>query len=406
MSKANKKNLAPKIISIIFALVLWIYVIDTINPEESRLIPNISVRLINVEELAKHQLAIKDHDDLKVRARVIGRREEINNISVEQIQVRADVKGYGAGTNNIPLEVVAPGNVEVNISPRFIRVDLENIIDVQKEVRVLTTGVPRENYVVGDLQYKPTRVTVSGPESDVNAVEYVSARLDTRDASRNFAVSLALKPVNNKGEEVTNVEIGTSHVEARLQIDMLKTVPVRPNLQLGIGDGYTVTNAKINPKEVVLRGQEDILKDIVEVTTEPLKIDNLSQDRAVEVKLKLPEGVVLHDNITVFISLNLEQITEATYKVSKDKIIFNNIDEKLKVDTSNMAENIDVKIVAFKSILDSIKEDDIKIAIDLKGLDANEYTIEPVVQLPHIGENDIKELQLNPKTINIKLVEK
>ena len=57
-------------------------------------------------------------------------------------------------------------------------------------------------------------------------------------------------------------------------------------------------------------------------------------------------------------------------------------------------------------MLDSIKEDDIKTEVDLSGLDANKYTIELVAQLPFTIEKNIKELHLNPKTIDIELIDK
>ncbi|MDI9476574.1 MAG: YbbR-like domain-containing protein [Natronincolaceae bacterium] len=401
------RNIAPKIVSILFALVLWIYVMNTFNPTEYRNFPGIPVRLMNVEELKEQKLAVKDNADFKARVKLIARRDELDKVLTEQIQIRADLRGYGEGINNIPLEVITPNNIKADVTPRFIRVELERIISEQREVKVITSGVPKDNFIIGNLEYRPTVVWIEGAESHVNLVKSVIAQLDVTGKSGNVVLNLPLKPVNNKNEEVTDVDIKTSHVDVSLSVDALKSVPIKPDLQITTEAGYAVTNIKINPTNITLRGQKELIDRVTEVITEPLKIDNLNQDRTLlNVKLDLPEGITLHKNVSVTIDLSLEKIEEATYKISKDGITFDNVHENLKVDMGDVSENINVRIIAPRDVLDSIKEDDIKIAVDLNGLDAGKYTVELAAQLPFVFEKDIKELYLNPKTVDIRLVDR
>ncbi len=406
MNKTGIRNLAPKIISILFALVLWIYVMSVINPRVSRDLVNVPVKLVNLEELKAQGLVLVGSEDFRVRVRLTGRRDEVFKISPEQIQIKADLRGYKLGVNNVPLEISAPNNIGIDVSPRFIRVELEEITKKQRDVKVLITGSPKKNYVVGNLDYKPTAIWIEGPESYVNSVENVVAKLDVTGETKNLLLSLPLKPVNSRGEEVPGVEVKTAYVDVSLSIDLLKSVPIKPDLQVTTGDGHVISNVEINPKEVILKGQEEILKGITEITTDIVQVENLATDQVIETKLKLPQGVTLQEEVPITVSISLQKVEEETYKIPKDKIIFNNLNEKLKVDKNNIPESVDVKVVALRSVLDSIKESDISIEVDLNELNANEYTIEPVVQLPFTIEKDVKELQLNPETINIKLVEK
>ncbi|QUH18905.1 CdaR family protein [Alkaliphilus sp. B6464] len=406
MNKTGIRNLAPKIISILFALVLWIYVMSVINPRVSRDLVNVPVKLVNLEELKKQGIVIVGSEDFRVRVRLTGRRDEVFKISPEQIQIEADLRGYKLGVNNVPLEISALNNIGIDVSPRFIRVELEGIIKKQRDVKVSITGSPKKNYVVGNLDYKPTAIWIEGPESYVNSVENVVAKLDVTGETKNLLLSLPLKPVNSRGEEVPGVEVKTAYVDVSLSIDLLKSVPIKPDLQVTTGDGHVISNVEINPKEVILKGQEEILKGITEITTDIVQVENLATDQVIETKLKLPQGVTLQEEVPITVSISLEKVEEETFKIPKDKIIFNNLNEKLKVDKNNIPESVDVKVVALRNVLDSIKESDISIEVDLNELNANEYTIEPVVQLPFIIERDVKEVQLSPETINIKLVEK
>lgn len=405
MKRRGNRNVAPKIISILFALVLWIYVMGT-NPSIYRNIANMPVKLMNVEELKEQGLAIKGSDDFRVKIRLKGRRDAVYEVSSDQIQIKADLRGYGSGINNIPLEVTVLNNIEMDVSPRFISVELEGIVSKQKEIKVITSGILKDNFVAGNLEYKPTTVWIEGAESYVNLVENVIADLDVTGRSKNVVLRLPLKPVNRKGEEVENVDVKAPHVDVSLSVDLLKSVPIKPDLQITTEAGYTVINVEVNPTDVVLRGQEELINEITEIITELIKIENLNHNKTLNVKLNLPKGVTLHEDIPIIIDLHLEKVEEATYKISKDKIIFSNVDEKLKVDTSDIPESINLRMVALKSVLDSIKESDIKIVVDLNELDANKYTIELVDQLPFIIGKDIKELYLNPETIDVKLIDK
>lgn len=399
------RDIAPKIVSILSALVLWIYVMGTLNPTEYRNFSNIPVKLINVEELKEQNLAIKGDTDFKVRVKLTGRRNEVSE-AAEQFQVRADLRGYRAGINNIPLEITVPNNVETDITPRFIRVELERIINEQKGVKVLMSGTPRDNFVVGELKYSPTTVWVEGAESCVNSVKNVIAHLDVTEKSENIELRLPLKPVNDKNEEVTNVDMGSSHADVSLLIDLLKSVSVKPDLQITTEAGYIVTDVEISPANVVLRGQKELIDGVAEVTTEPIKLEDLNRNKTLNVKLNLPEGVTLHKNTPIAVNLHLAKLGEATYKIGKDKIIFSNINERLEVNTENVPEDIHVRIVAPRDVLDSVKEDDIKILVDLNGLGADKYTIKLAAQLSFTLEKDVKELHLIPETIDVELVEK
>lgn len=405
MNKIGINNLAPKIISILFALIMWIYVMSAINPRVSRDMINIPVSLVNIEELKDQKLVLVGDQDFRVRVRLTGRRDEVYKVSADQIQVKADLRGYRLGTNNIPLEIFVPNsNIDVDISPKFIRVELEEVIRKSRDVKVLVTGNPKQNYVIGKPEYKPTVVWIEGPESYVNSVESVVANLDVTGESKQLALSLPLKPVNSRGEEVKNVDVKTSYVDVSLDIDLIKSVPIKLNEQITAAEGYSITNVDLNKNEILLRGEDELLGGITQIETELVELQNLTKNEKIEVNLKLPQGIELYEEEPILVDINVEKIEEKAIKIDKDKIIFKNLGENLRIDKGGIPESLDVIIVGLTNILDNIKEDDISIEVDLSELSADEYTIEPIVQIPFIIEKDVEQIYLNPKSINIKLI--
>lgn len=403
MNKTGIKNLAPKIISILFALILWIYVIGTINPRTSRNISNIPVKLENIEEIKNQGFVLVGDGDFTARVRLAGRRDEVYSVSSDQIELKADLRGYRLGTNNIPIEVSVPGNLDVDVNPRYIEVNLEEIIKKQRDVQVITSGIPKESFAVGELQYRPTVTWIKGPESYVNSVENVIAQLDITGVSDELLLSLPLKPVNSRGEEVPNIDVETSYTDISLSIDLLKTVSINPNYSINTTEDYEITNVEVNPKEITLKGQRQILSTISEISTELIELENITENKEIETKLDFPDGVTVQNDTDIIVDINVEPIEEKNFQISTDKIEFNNLSENLKIDTSNVPESLNVTITAVKDVLDRMNTDDIRAVVDLSGLNVDKYDIEPIIEISFNIRADIKDIKVDPEVINIEL---
>ncbi|ABR50386.1 YbbR family protein [Alkaliphilus metalliredigens QYMF] len=403
MSKFNKRNLTPKVLSILFALLMWIYVMGAINPRVTRDLSNIPVDLLYIDELRQEGLVLMDNEEFTVRVRLTGRRDEVYNVSLDQVRVRADLRGFRLGTNNVPVEVTAPNNVDVDYNPRFIRVELEEIVSKQKEVRVEVVGEPAEGYAMGNPQYRPTVVSVEGPESIVNSVEYVRATLNLNGERENVSVSLPLQALNSRGGEVTNVEVKTPYVDVDLQIDQMRTVTVEAVTDIQLAEGYRISNINVTPERVTLRGQADILAEIESIQTAPINISNLQEDRTVEAILVLPEGVTVVGDNDVTVTITVERVAERVFTLERDKVQFRNLANGLVVNQEAIPQTLEVTVTGPEDVVTEIQQENISIIVDLQGLDENEYTIEPIVSLPFNIQTQIDDISLNPTDIQITL---
>ncbi|MCC5911850.1 MAG: hypothetical protein JJT76_15635 [Clostridiaceae bacterium] len=405
MNKFYSRNVMPKVISIFFALTIWVYVMSEINPRITRDEQNIPVNFINIEEIREMGLVLKGSEEYTIRVRMTGRRDEVHGVTRGQIKATADLLGYRTGINNIPVEVSVPGEVDVDYSPKFIRVELEEIVSRQKPVNVTIEGTPRRGFLLGDVQYEPTVVWVEGAESLVNAVERVEATVRLSEEFQNISTQLTLRPVNSRGEEVKDVTLQTTRVNIQLPVDQLKTVEVVPVVQATTPEGYEINSINANPNTVTIRGQGEILEGINYVNTEAVTIDNITEDRNVTVDLDLPEGVSIVEADNINIRISIERIIEETYAISREDIIFKNLGDGLVVDKSNIPETVEVKILATESTMQTINRGDLEVVVDMESLEANDYTIEPVVNLPFLIERRIRGLQLIPSSINVRVID-
>ncbi|NLM04019.1 MAG: hypothetical protein GX214_03260 [Clostridiales bacterium] len=404
MTSFKSKNWTPKIISIFFALIIWLYVMSEINPKVIRNENNIPVHFLNVDEMQQNGLVVKGDTDYTINVRIIGRRDAVYRISRGQIKVTADLLGYQPGINTIPIEVEELENVEIDFNPKFIRVELEKLISKEKPVKVIVEGNPDDGFVMGELEYEPKAVWIDGAESLVNSVEYVGANMKLVGEGESLEKQLPLKPLNSRGEEVRNVTLGTSHVNVRLPIYLQKTVRINPQTEIQATTGYEIVDVKVNPATVVLRGQRDVLGTIDFIDTELLILDNISENTTRNVKLILPEGIITSDISEVSINIAVEEILEKTFNIRKEDINFKNIKEGYSLDLNDVPDTFEVRVLADEETLDQLELKDIKVTIDMKELEENEYTIQPILEIPYIIERKIKDVELIPGTVNIKVV--
>ncbi len=97
-------NTAPKLASLFFAVLLWIYVMDIENPETLRTFKDVPIQLINVEELQDSGLILINNQNYTVDVKVEGRRSDVLNVKKAEIGLTADLIGSGKGNNSVPIE--------------------------------------------------------------------------------------------------------------------------------------------------------------------------------------------------------------------------------------------------------------------------------------------------------------
>ncbi|SCZ02812.1 CdaR family protein [Alkaliphilus peptidifermentans] len=405
MNKFFTKNVMAKVLSILFALVMWIYVMSEINPEITTSYTNISVQLVGIEDIRQQGLVIMGEATPTVNIRVRGRRDEISKITQGDLRPVADVRGYGAGINSVPVEINTQANVALDHSPKFIRIELEEIVRQQKEVTLVVEGSPRTGYIFGKPDYKPTSVWIEGPESRVSMVNQIVTKLDADDAFQDITASLPLKALNSRGVEVIDVNIQTPYIDTFLQIDRLRTIKIEPNVEATVADGYQITGIEVFPEHIAIRGEENIVNSIVILETEILQLDNLTESIEINLPIIIPEGASPLDESEVTVNITVENVIEETYTIPTDNITFNNLTNGLKVDRESIPATFEVKVTATEGIIEVLEAKNFNLLVDLEDLEVGTHTVEPEVSLLRPFLDRISSMELVPPTFSIKIIE-
>lgn len=403
MSKLMNRNFAAKLISIFFAMILWLYVMSVVNPVITNEVLNVPAQLMNETILRQSNLAVFGQPEPAVRVRITGNRDQVQRITRDNIEVRVDLRGYSEGTNSIPIEVNVPAGVEVDWSPKFATIELERIVSKQKEVVVQIEGQPEEGYVLGEPQLRPNLVWVEGPESFVNSVENVVAQMSMNGMEENVSISLPLKALNSRGEEVTTVTVRTTLVDVFVPVDKLKLVGIDLDLEVETAEGYRILSIISEPVNITVRGQKDILAGINKLATEPYQLEGLTENAEVIIPIVFPNEVRAFDYENVTVRIDVEEVLEETYVVPREEFRTLNLATDLVVNQETLPERLEITISALASIMENLDPRTIQVIIDVDGLEEGVHQVNPRIQLPVHMENSVTISETAPENFEIEL---
>ncbi len=379
------RNTTPKVVSIIFALVMWLYVMGEVNPEMVIPLNNISVQLMNVEDLNKSGLVIMGQQDYTVSVRIAGRRNDVYKVSPQDIIARADLRGFHKGTNSIPVEISGPPYITVqDVSPKQLKINLDEIVVRQKPVSVVTIGNAPAGFEPGDAVVSPKEVMVEGPESIVNSITQLIAEIPITDQLKEINDRIPLKAVNEDGKTISGVQISQRYVEVTLPILPTKEVPIVLEFQGKPKDNYKVTAVKMNPETVRIKGQREKLDGVAEIKARTIDIAGIDKTTERNMNLLVPEGVtLLNDSKNFKVTLTVERVLSKEFTYLRDEIAIDNVEAGHSIDLIKVPDNILVRVEAVESVINTIQRNDLQLYINADDLTEGKYSTDIAVSTAH-----------------------
>ena len=87
----KRQDIIVRILCVVFAFGLWLYITNVENPTVTREVGGIEVRFINEDKLIENQNLILSHEqDVSVTLTIEGPSSDVYNIKAEDLRVEAD----------------------------------------------------------------------------------------------------------------------------------------------------------------------------------------------------------------------------------------------------------------------------------------------------------------------------
>jgi YbbR domain-containing protein len=285
------RNIGAKIVSLLFAFLLWLHVTAQQGENQSFRIPlvisGIPDSLTIVNEVPEYvEVTIRGPRSNLLKLRLFGR-----------LEAEVDLSKAVRGRNTIPLSA-AVLNLPEQIDPRAVTVDrpkllvlnFEKVITRSVPVRLAYRGkIPDDVIIEGSPVIIPSRVKITGASSVVSGIEVISTReIDVRGRRGEFSEEVELV----LGGRDVRVLPDKVLVEMFIHKRAIRTLANIPPTMLQDDESLELEYA---PRVVSLtiEGPEDIIK---EITTDDVSVIlDLTGKKAgtyiVEPEVIVPEGI-------------------------------------------------------------------------------------------------------------------
>ena len=280
-----------KIISVVIALILWVYVVNVINPPSSTTVTGVSVQLLNQEVLAASSLAIAGTDQYTVDVVVEGARSDVMALQADQVTATADLFGMSKGQNYLVVSVSVPEKLTVTeIRTNRIPVLIDELVSLQKPV-VIQVLDETAGYELGSLSIQPTEISVTGAKSIVDQVRSVRIQISQETLGETpSTLQLSAVAVDAEGGLIHNIRLSNAYVELTAARYQTKTVPLEVPLSGTPAPNMEIIEQDV-PREITIRGSAKSLETVDAIAAEPLSIQGLAQDTTLAVVPILPPEV-------------------------------------------------------------------------------------------------------------------
>ncbi len=388
-----KNNSKIKIISLLSAMVLWMYVMAIVDPEETKLFENIPVTITNKNELNERDLVIYPEQDLTTNIYVTGKLSNLKKVTKDDINVYGQINNPLEGNNEIYLKVSTSQRVNYDFKNPVMIVTLEKIISEDKSIKVDITGSGKNNVDNIMLQDNIDKVSISGPRSLVNKVKRVVGTVKVSGESNNFSQSIKLEPVDANGKVVEGVELEKDSVNVNIILLAQKTVPIILKLSDNSESGVNYT---MSQNTVTIKGKKDIVDSINDIETQPVKLSEILPGTSKDIYLQVPSGITIETKY-ITINKNSEENTLEEYTYTAKDIEIRNNTENIDKSKIKIPNSINVSIEYLQSE-GSINKDDIKLYIDL-----NEVSLEDnTCKIKYESIYEIEKINIDPDTVTIE----
>ena len=387
-------NLGLKILAVLVACVIWVFVVNVDDPEKTQSFSDVKVEIRNSDCFGVDKTFSVQEDTDKVRVWIKARESVLNRLQSKDFKVVADMRNVTLG-NAVPytLECTNSAITKANweCEPASMKIKIENVVQESFGVEVDTTGDPQEGYDVGATSIEEgDTINIAGAESLVNIIHKVSMSVSVNGISSDKTVKGNIVVRDKNGTDFTQSQmdklvfttssgdlIKDGILNARINLwKVQQTVKVKVGTYGTPAPGYRVSEVKVTPETISISGEEETLNELNgELSlSDMISVDGVSESFASD-NINLAD--YLKENYKDKLKLKSGTASTVSVRVIMEKMGTKKIDIPLSAITIKgrptdldmvltPADKITIEVAAVdESSLADISQSDIKAVLDL-----------------------------------------
>lgn len=292
------KNIKTKLFSVVIAVILWLYVVEIVDPSEKKTIVDIPITITNVSELSEAGYEIYPKENLHTDITIEGNLSEVQKLNKNNIHIFGTVANPVEGKNIVNLSTNISSRVSRELKDNTFVINLEKI--VTKKVPIKFEIPSSEKNEVSSIESTQDSMIISGPRSVIKDVEYLSGTIDFQNReSKTSKVERVKLTAYNENDMEMSVPLEKKYVNVEIKYNISRSLPVKIDYK---GDDYNINSYKVSPEKVVVRGSEEKLSNMDYIYTREITDEDMKNIGTKKFSLNTSNGVVIDGEDMVTIS--------------------------------------------------------------------------------------------------------
>lgn len=413
MKKNLTNNLFLKILSVVFAFILWLVVVNINDPDVTRLISGIPITIINEEKITGQGQGqiyyIESPSSQTGSVSVKGARSILDKLKPTDIKATVDfgnVSSVGAVTINYTLP---DGVTLVTKRTEVMRIVTEAMKTGTFDVSIVPEGSTADGYLIGNSKVSPSRVRITAPESVLNSIKNVEVEVDIDGMSTDIVSSATLHLYDGNGTEIAyedNSNITISATSLIVSIEMLRTQIKTLEIEVGgeVQDGYRFIGMNCDVTGVAVKGLPSKVLSFTTISipesSGQLDLSEVTEttEVTIDLNLYLPEGVTLlnESDRYVHVTLDVQPLYERDLYLSMSEIDMRNVPEDMDL-TFDTGTTVVARMEGLLEDIEALTIEELNPRVNLSGLNEGVHRLVVELNVPEGIE------QLNTTDVYISL---
>ncbi len=376
-------NVGLILLSLFLALLVWAAAVEEGNPtSERRFATRIPVTIVNTPpEMIAYGY---EPSDPQVYVTLRAPQSIWQTLEREDLEATVDLSGLPPGQHRLPIHVqVAREPVMVRqVDPEMLTLQLEYSAENVVPVDLRVAGNTALGYLARNPETNTLTATVRGPASLVEQVVEVVAQVSVEGRRADVVEEITLEPRDIEGAVIPYVTLVPNTISARVPVEQLsgfRDLAVTAVLDGQVASGYRVSSIKVEPPVVTVYGPPDTISQIPGyLETAPLDINNVQADLEFQTSLVAPEGVsLLPPVVTVRISIQPEEGSRTVER----RVEIQGLGQP-GITATVAPASVQLLLSGPLPMLEQLREEDLRVIVELAGLSPGSHSIEPQVIVP------------------------
>lgn len=378
------KNITLKIVSVVFAVILWLLIMDYENPDMNKTVNNIPVQYIGIDQLEEKNFYAEKPLDATVNVTVSGRRKDVLELDPNDIVASVDLTSVESGSYDLPLAVSTEDDSVViqGYNQSAINVVIDDIIVKSLTVEAFSNGELAEPYQLLSVDLTPQTVNVKGPSKLLDTIDKAILPFSLKEITASYSLYNDLEVLNTTGDIMPDLNLSATKIHAKVNIGLEKTVPINAQWQAPDDENLVRVSQSLSASEATILGEVSIINNIESLNTAPVAALDAPGSRSAEIALDLPDGVevLAPKSLLTTVEYDLHQVKQI--QLSDYQVVWQNEPTGFSAKLVDEDVTFALQIEGLKKALDNVELSQSQVIINLDGLTLGIQKVPYRIMLP------------------------